>query len=407
MKLLEKIKASEIQKKILSDKYNSIVFSLKKNSEIYIVGGYIRDLLLKKKDIDRDYVIRGDPDDFLRKLRRKTGGKVIYLGNKNLFRLMLSNGIVMDFTKMHKGKIEEDLSKRDFTINAIAWSPETGLIDIYNGIKDLSDRMIRMISRDNIMKDPVRILRAYRFAGELSFEIEENTHNCLKELSLLLSTAKTERITLEFFKVLAIKTPLNILNMMVKDNIISSIIHLNNKMLQAKLKEINNIQKIFNEIPLRYKIKLDNVFSQNITNRGLIRLEIILSGLTENLFSLSTRIIKRIKTIDKACKIIQKNNRQINNGKLFDALMVAGDAYLDLLVIKNITGRIKDAERFTLIMKKGLLSTKEIIMEIKNIRNKEIIGQTIEKMRRAEFLREIKSKASAKKYLKRVISDLT
>ncbi|OGW24506.1 MAG: hypothetical protein A2X59_00740 [Nitrospirae bacterium GWC2_42_7] len=407
MKLTGKINASEIKKKILSDKYNSIVFSLKKNSEIYIVGGYIRDLLLGKKDIDRDYVIRGDPDDFLRKLRKKTGGKIIYLGNKNLFRLMLSNGTGMDFTKMYKGKIEEDLSMRDFTINAIAWSPEAGLIDIYNGVGDLSARMIRMISRDNIMNDPVRILRAYRLAGEMNSEIEENTRKSLKEFKLLLKDAKTERITLEFFKVLAIKTPENALKMMFKDGIIGTIITLNNKVIQSKLKEINNIQKIFNEIPLRFRIKLDNVFSQNLTYRGLISLEILLSGLPENMFSMSSRITKRIKIIDKACKTLQKNKGQIDNARLFDAFIAARDAYLDLLIIKNITGRIKDAERFTLIMKKGITSTKEIIMGINNIQNKEIIGQIIEKMRRAEFLGEIKSKASARKYLHDITSDLT
>lgn len=406
MKLTGKIKASEIGEKILSDKYNSMIFSLGKNFEIYIVGGYIRDILLGKKDIDRDYVIKGDPDAFLKQLRKKTGGKVIYLGNKQLYRLMLKNGTVMDFTKLYKGKIEKDLSERDFTINAIAWSPETGLIDIYNGVRDISDGIIRMISRNNIIKDPIRILRAYRLAGEMSFEIEENTRKCLKEYNLLLRDAKTERITLEFFKVISIKTPFSVLNMMYKDRIINTLISLTNRELQPKLNVINNIQKIFNEIPLRFKIKLDNTFSQNLTYRGLVRLEIILSGLPDNMFSLSSKITKRIKTVDKARKSLQ-NNMLKKDDNLFDALMITRDAYLDLLIIKNIANRIDDAERFTMIIKKGILSTQEIIAEINNIHKKEIIGQIIAKMRRAEFLKEIKSKKDARKYLERIISNLT
>ena len=406
MKLTGKIRDSEIKKKILSDKYNSLVFSLMKNTEIYIVGGYIRDTLLGKKSLDRDYVINGDPDDFLKKLKKKIGGKIICLGNNNLYRLILSNGIVMDFTKLHKGKINDDLSMRDFTVNAIAWSPDTGLIDIFNGVSDLSDCIIRMISRDNIINDPVRILRAYRLAGEMSFEIEKNTRKSLKELSLLLRDAKTERITLEFFKILNMKTPVGVLNMMLEDRVANTIINLKYKGLQNKLKEIINIQGIFNEIPLRFKIKLNNVFSQNLTYRGLIRLEVILSGLPENMFSLSSRITRRIKIIDKACKRLQ-NNRQIDNDRLFDALMTVRDAYSDLLIIKNITSRIKDAERFTLIMKKGLISSKEIIADVRNIQKKEIIGQIIKEMKRAEFIKEIKNKSSARKYLKRVICNLT
>jgi len=70
------------------------------------------------------------------------------------------------------------------------WSPETGLIDLFNGIEDIGKGLIRSIKGENLINDPARIVRAYRLLGELSFEIEESTRRMLKEIAHKIKGSK-------------------------------------------------------------------------------------------------------------------------------------------------------------------------------------------------------------------------
>ena len=91
------------------------------------------------------------------------------------------NGITLDFTEL-KDSIRDNLNGRDFTMNAIAWSPETGLIDPFNGIKDIARHRIKAISIDNFRKGPLRLLRAYRFVSELGWKAEPETRKMVRHL---------------------------------------------------------------------------------------------------------------------------------------------------------------------------------------------------------------------------------
>ncbi len=169
MHTLGKSDISAINRKIKSDKYNSIILKSKKNLDIYIVGGYVRDILLGREGPDRDYAIRGDYSNFLKNIASRVNGKIFTIGKKNFHRIALKNGLMLDFMPVDNN-IEHDLSVRDFTINSLAWSPERGIIDLHNGIDDLVKKTIRMVKIENLQNDPVRIVRAYRFADELSFK---------------------------------------------------------------------------------------------------------------------------------------------------------------------------------------------------------------------------------------------
>ena len=93
-------------------------------------------------------------------------------------------------------RIEEDLARRDFTINAMAYHPKRGLLDLYGGQEDLSARVIRAVGEPSVRftEDALRMLRALRFACRLSFSIEEKTHQALIECAPLLSQVAAERI---------------------------------------------------------------------------------------------------------------------------------------------------------------------------------------------------------------------
>jgi tRNA nucleotidyltransferase/poly(A) polymerase len=391
---------SEYNKKIIADKYNSIIFKSKKDLDIYLVGGYVRDFLLGRKSLDRDYAICGEFRNFIKKIASKTDGKIVRIGKMDLHRIVFKNGLTFDFMPVDKN-IEHDVFTRDFSINSLAWSPERGFIDLHDGIKDLSKKIIRSLRIANLKSDPVRIIRAYRLADELSFRIETKTRNALKVLCRLIKEAKSERITLEFFRILNSKNPQRILKMMLEDGILRQILLFLYNEIDSKFKVINSINKKLNKLPLRYKVKLNDVFSQNLTYRGLIRLEILIMNSPRNhRLNLSSRILKKVSALEKAERLIH-SRKPLKKEDLYDIFSIAGSASLDCLIIHNLTKYINEMERFFKIMKKGFLSAGEI-EKISGLEEGKELGNTIKILKKAQFTNKIKTKKEAVKFLKRI-----
>ena len=382
---------------ILNDPYNHIVFNSVKDDEAYIVGGYIRDVFLGKEVMDRDYVVRGDFKKAAAHVATKTGGRLIQIGKNILCRVLLKDGICMDFTQMNED-IENDLSGRDFTINALAWSPATGLIDLFSGMKDIEKGFVRVVRKENLSSDPVRLIRAYRLSGETSFEIDEDSRLMLREMAHKINEVKPERITLEFFKILNLHDPFRALKMMLEDNILTCLICLSNNQLQLKLNNINEVNKIINQNTFKNLLEPGTIYSQGLSYKGLLRLELLLKESGGNLLRLSSRIMKRLLSIGKACRMMQEDNLEAEE-RLYLFFKVAGDAAFDFLVINNLLKYLPDLERFENIQEKSLLSTDEI-MDILGIGEGVILGKAKEFIRRAEFYRKIKGRNDAVEMLR-------
>lgn len=184
------------------------LISIKTNKDIWIVGGYIRDLLLHKISKDIDFVVDGNAKKTAQLFAKKTKGTFITLDDFNKIYRVVVNDRTYDFSKKQGKTILEDLSRRDFTINAMAikadWRLEIGdvsknLIDPFGGIADLKHKIVRAISEKNFIDDPLRILRAYRFAGQLNFEIESRTEKLIKKHNKRLKSVSPERIRNELF----------------------------------------------------------------------------------------------------------------------------------------------------------------------------------------------------------------
>ena len=382
----------------LSDPYNYMVFNTLRDIEVYIVGGYVRDVILGKKAIDRDYIVKGDLKKIAAQIVAEADGKLIKIGNRNLYRVLLKNGISMDFTPIDVD-IKEDLSGRDFTINAIAWSPRTGLIDLHGGVEDIKKGLITAIKKENLINDPVRIIRAYRISGETSLVLNENTQKILKHIGHKIKQAKTERITLEFFRILNLQDPFIPLKTMLGHAILTHIISLSNSKLMAKLKELNDLNKIIYERSFKDLLKLSNIFSQNLSYKGLLRLEVLLVGSPVNLLNLSSKIKKRIIEVEKA-SIIMRAMKGDDSEVLFDAFRIAGEASLDFLIINNLLRKLPDLRRFKKLQKKAFLSVHEI-MNIIGTDKGVILGKAKEFIIKAEFTGIIKTKKEAIEALKR------
>ena len=214
-----------LKRRILSDEYNAIVFKRQKGN-IHLVGGYIRDLLRGVSSRDRDYIVKGNIHSSVSEMKKRVGGKAIEFKKGNMIRIAVKKESTLDFSEM-QGSLYQDLSGRDFTINALAWSPEEGLIDYFHGLKDLEKKMVRAISKENIVSDPLRMLRAYRFAADLEGRIEVTTRKIVKMFNHRIKDISPERITLEMFHLLNSEHAAKYLNAAFSDGLLSNILLLN------------------------------------------------------------------------------------------------------------------------------------------------------------------------------------
>lgn len=378
-----------LRRMILADNYNRLVFRAAGKQPLYLVGGYLRDLLIGRVSPDRDYLAGDDYEALLRKIAYETGGKLIRLGGY-LGRIVLSDKTTLDFSPILED-IEADLSRRDFTVNSLAWSPGTGTLDPNDGIEDLCRKNIRMISRVNIEDDPIRILRAYRLAGQLCYSIDRSTRKTIEELSPRLIEVKSERITLELFKILNLETPEKIFDLLMRDGPAQYLFPIASEELRAKVRVFSRVKRIFNALPLKFKEILCNKCPQNLSCLGMLRLELLLAGVSAHALSLSSLIIRKIRLIEEADKLLPEG--KWSQGDIFDAFSLMGDASIDFLTLKNATALLSEYDRYRRIKKDGLLPAEDI-MNVSGLRGSQL-GGAIRMLRKAEFNRQINSREEA------------
>ena len=162
---------------------------------VYIVGGSIRDHLLGKLPLDFDIVVSENPERFSEKLANNLSGHRVQIGHKMPIIRVVAKNQAFDISQIKGNNIFEDLAQRDFTINAMALSIESGqLIDCAHGKTDLHHKTVRMVSDGVFKQDPVRLLRAFRIAAVLNFEIEPKTIEFIRKEADLLWHCAAERI---------------------------------------------------------------------------------------------------------------------------------------------------------------------------------------------------------------------
>lgn len=395
---------SNIKSVIMHNRVNARVFSSGK--EVYIVGGYLRDVLLREKTKDIDYIVRGDIKRFALQLVQRLfdGATIVELKKEQMVRIVLKNGMTLDFAEL-KGRLKDNLRERDFTMNALAWSPQTGLIDLFNGMRDIKKGIIRAISIDNLRADPLRLLRVYRFAAELGWDVDSKTRGMVKQLNRGIKKSAPERITLEFFKLLNSENYENALRTAFKDGLMESFLNIPHKRLAKNIKSLSQLESTLKKLPSRYKANLGKPFSHGLTYKGLLRLGHILTGsiLSKNRLRLSRQILERLKVVHELLKTIHYS--LFTASKMFDTFFKAKDALFDILIL---TGNIKlfnQAERFKGIWKKSFLTAKEI-MYITKITEGVVLGRLIYRLKKMQFEGKLKTKKEAERWLnKKEVSD--
>ncbi len=203
--------------------------------EAYLVGGAVRDSLIARKVQDYDIATNCHPNQLIEMFKDK---KTILVGKEFGTVIIINKSEKVEVTtyrldgKYRDGRkpesidfsknLSEDLKRRDFTINALAYNPREGYIDLFEGKKDLESKIIRTVGdpKKRFSEDYLRILRAVRFSAQLDFRIEENTFIAMKNLSQNLDKISYERVRDEFFKIMTSNNPSKGINLLKETGIL-------------------------------------------------------------------------------------------------------------------------------------------------------------------------------------------
>ena len=298
----------------------------------YIVGGAIRDILLGLKPKDVDFATNlfyETLKTLFSEYTPKETGKSF-----GVLRIRINN-IDYEIAKFREdiyGKekkvsfvddIKNDLARRDFTINAMAYNQKEGIIDLYNGQKDIENRIINFVgnAEERIIEDPLRVLRAFRFMSRLDFSLSENTIEAIKKQKDLLKNIPEERITMEFSKLLLGENIKNTLTLMKDTGVLELIIpefketydfeqcnpHHN---LDLFNHIINVVSKVPADLELRYSALLHDIAKpivQTFDEKGIAHYkthEIVGADMARDILA---RMKLPVKLIDTVVEIIKKH----------------------------------------------------------------------------------------------------
>ena len=318
-----------------------ILNKLNKYGKGYIVGGAIRDILLGLKPKDVDFTTNlpyGTLKTLFSEYTPKETGKSF-----GVLRIRINN-IDYEIAKFRKDNYEEkdglkiipeekkvsfvddirnDLARRDFTINAMAYNQKEGIIDLYNGQKDIENRIINFVGKaeERIIEDPLRVLRAFRFMSRLKFSLSENTVEAIKKQKELLKNIPEERITMEFSKLLLGENIKNTLTLMKDMGVLELIIpefkatyDFNQCNPHHNLDLFNHIINVVSKVPvdlgLRYSALLHDIAKpvvQTFDEEGIAHYkthEIVGADMARDIL---TRMKLPVKLIDSVVEIIKKH----------------------------------------------------------------------------------------------------
>lgn len=358
------------------------------NFKAYVVGGCVRDSLLEKIPNDWDIATNASPDEVI-KLFRKTGYTIIPTGMKHGTVTIVIHGVGYEVTTFRKDgdysdnrhpnnvqfvdDLKEDLSRRDFTINAMAYNEQEGLIDYFNGIDDINNKIVRCVGNplDRFNEDALRMMRAIRFSCQLGFNLQQDVIDAICSLKDNIQYISIERIRDELCKILISDNPTDGIKHLVQSGLMEYIIPELYETLNFNQHNIHHDKDVFNHIMTvveNIEPVLDLRLSALLHDIGKPRCFTIGENGQGHFYShhkisadMSREILRRLKfdnkTIDKVSLLVYEHMsrydklRTPNTKKFINRVGINNLESLFSLQIADIKGSAKEYQNFDNVLK--------------------------------------------------------
>lgn len=319
--------------------------------EAYVIGGYVRDLLLGNISLDIDICTNATPKDLIKlfpNASTKNLGGIEFKHKEYHFEittyreeLKYENRKPIKFNYINS--LVEDLNRRDFTINTICMNSKGEIIDLLNSLEDLNNSEIKMIGNPEIKlkEDPLRILRAIRFATVLNFNLESSLYECLKKHNKKILTLSGTRIKEELDKIFLsnyLKKGLNLL-----DEI--GILNLLNIKYESDIVPVKNLEGIYAQLSIDYDLPFTKQEKENIKKlKRIIKTKEVTAFTIYHYGLYLSRVAGKIlsinqKEISKLFHSLPIKDRKDIDIKAKEIINILGDSYSNK--IRNILDKLE------------------------------------------------------------------
>ncbi len=400
------------------------VFAKAKGVQLYLVGGSVRDLLLNRPITDFDFTLESETIELAKMFADNIHAPFIPLEEQPpTARVIVKTSqptpteLSIDFTQFRGATLTDDLRLRDLTINAMAIpleslmesdSPE--VIDPCNGRNDLATRQLCFLSEQVILNDPLRLMRIYRFAAQLDFEIPQKSTELVQKHKHLLPQVSRERLRDEFFKTLNVQNAKNHLQQILEIGLLAQVFA-NIKQTPTLWHSLENFEG--NPIPetlSSYKDEINTYLSEELglyaNRRSLIKLCLLLRENIEDigkLLRLSRKAVQFIKCLVPGYQQIVE--RKLTKKQIIDFLRTTVPDWWGVLLISaamhpippEVLGNIVDTyyKHFLPILKQGRLITGEDLIKKFQLKEGKEIGTLLKQIEEQQFYGEIRTRAEA------------
>ena len=308
--------------------------------ETYVVGGFVRDLFLQRTSKDIDIVCVGDSITLAERFAKDTGSSKVVIFKRFGTAMVQYQGWTIEFVTARKesyqcesrkpivkaGTLEDDQKRRDFTFNALAIQLNKAnfgtLIDPFDGITDLEKKIIRtpLASEETFSDDPLRMMRAIRFACQLAFQLTPATHQAIANTAHRLEIVSMERIMTEFNKILTSSQARRGLFLLDQTRLLDKILpelqalkgrevigkHSHKDNFLHTLEVLNNVTKVSDDLWLRWAALLHDIAKPR-TKRFNPKIGFTFHGHEELGARMIPRIFKRLRLpLQEAMRYVQK-----------------------------------------------------------------------------------------------------
>ena len=409
-------------------------FANARGVQLYLVGGSVRDLLLKRQTTDIDFALASDAIQFAKAFAASTNATCIVLEeNPSTARVIVKQDdrpqppcLSMDFVQFRAASLTADLRLRDLTINAMAIAFENvasvtnnvreqkpfHVIDPCAGMKDLEVGLLRFPSEQVVRDDPLRLLRIYRFAAQLDFKISESAINLVTKHRALLFNVAAERCRDELMKIFNVKKAHPYLQQMETAGLLTQVV--------PSIKETNRSWyslEVFEKSPIPtalhlYRSEIYDYLREKlgaeINRRSLIKFSLLLgdnlSGVGAPL-RLSRKAVQFMKCLLSGSEVLKNENRQLTQKQIIRFLRTYASDWWGVLlyaaashpiaptVLKQIANTYY--EHILPISKQGRLITGNDLIKNFNLKEGKQIGKLLKEIEERQFDGEIRTREEA------------